>query len=356
MAEVTIGIPTLRRTQTARQSPFFSVVIPVYNRAGIVSAAVQSVLDQTEQDFEIIVVDDGSRDDPGAVVAQFADSRIRFVRQDNKGAAAARNRGIDLARGRFVALLDSDDRFLPHHLATMRRLLEGTKRVGYARLVVDRGEGLTFVKPPRAIRANEHMASYLLCDRGFVATTTLVVEAATAKQVRYDETLPYAQDTDMAIRLFQTGCEFVMAEEPGAIWRDIYDPQRASAGRKGARLTAWLEKLRPVIPATAYRGGRGWLIAKGLAPNDAFGALRLYLAAVLEGCYRPRLAAIVFLQIFLSDRLYRRLADKVIALLHGAVWSRAEQSAARTATRRTRRRHRLISNPAVQPPECAKDQ
>jgi len=313
---------------TDLHTPFFSVVIPVYNRADVFAMALQSALDQTEQDFEIIVVDDGSHDDPRAAVDRYSDSRIRFVRQDNKGGGAARNTGIDLARGRFIAFLDSDDWFLPTHLAAMRRLLEGTDGVaGYARMIVDRGKGRTFMKPPRAIRDDEHMATYLLCDRGFVPTTTLVVSAAMAKRVRYSETLPYAQDTDFAIRLFFAGCKFVMSNEPGAVWRDAYNPQRASAGRKGARLIEWLEILRPRIPDEAYRGGRGWTIAKGLVTTDFLGAMKLYLGAVARGCYSPRLAVIVGLQIFFPDRLYRWLADNTIAKFRGAVWSRMERGA-----------------------------
>jgi glycosyltransferase involved in cell wall biosynthesis len=315
---------------TEFRQPFFSVVIPVYNRASVFAMALQSVLDQSEQDFEIIVVDDGSQDDPKSTVDRYSDSRIRFVRQDNRGGGAARNTGIDLARGRFIAFLDSDDWFLPAHLATMRRLMEGTDGIaGYARMIVDRGQGRTFMKPPRAIRADEHMATYLLCDRGFVPTTTLVVGAAMAKQVRYSESLPYAQDTDFAIRLFLAGCKFVMAREASAVWRDAYSPNRASAGRKGARLAAWLEEMRPLIPEIAYRGGRGWMIAKGLVNTDIPGALKLYLGAVARGCYSPRLAAIVGLQIFFPDRLYRWLADNAIAKFRGAVWSHMEQGAVR---------------------------
>jgi glycosyltransferase involved in cell wall biosynthesis len=314
---------------TEPQAPFFSVVIPVYNRAAVFAMALQSVLDQTEQDFEVIVVDDGSHDDPKAAIDRYSDFRVRFVRQDNKGGGAARNTGIDLARGRFIAFLDSDDWFLPTHLATMRRLLEGTEGVaGYARMIVDRGKGRTFLKPPRAIRPDEHMATYLLCDRGFVPTTTLVVGAAMAKQVRYSEALPYAQDTDFAIRLYLAGCKFVMSEEPAAVWRDAFNPARASAGRKGARLIGWLEIMRPRIPHEAYVGARGWTIAKGVATTDALQALGLYLNAVIRGCYRPKLAAIVFLQIFFSDRLYRWLADNVVAKYRGAVWSRTDQTAA----------------------------
>jgi hypothetical protein len=77
----------------------------------------------------------------------------------------------------------------------------------------------------------------------------------------------------------------------------------------------WLEDMRSRIPARAYYGCRGWAIAKHVAMTSRPGALRLYLAALLRGCYPPGLAGIVFLQIFLSDRTYRNVADKAIARL-----------------------------------------
>lgn len=297
-------------------APFFSVIIPVYNRADVLDRALQSVLAQSFQDFEIVVVDDGSRDDPHAVIASVNDPRIRYVRQDNKGGAAARNRGFDEARGAFVALLDSDDHFLPHHLEQMHRLLDGTTNVvGYARIVVDRGDGVAMLKPPRAIRAGENMATYLLCDRGFVPTITIAVARQTARRVRYSEGWRFAEDNDFAIRLFLDGNEFRMIEEPGAVWDDTPNPNRTSSGRKNARLVPWLEDMKPKIPARAYYGCRGWSIAKGIVATEPFKALGYYLSAVLRGCYNPRLAAIIFLQIFLSDTLYRRVADRAIPVV-----------------------------------------
>ncbi|HSZ74527.1 MAG TPA: glycosyltransferase family 2 protein [Rhizomicrobium sp.] len=296
-------------------APFFSVVIPVYNRADALKTALESVRAQTCQDFEIVVVDDGSRDNPAEIVDAFNDPRIRFIRQENRGGGAARNTGLDAARGRFVALLDSDDQFLPHHLERMKDLLDGsTDLVGYAKMIVDRGNGRTLLKPPRALGPDEHMATYLLCDRGFVPTITIVVETNMARRIRYHEDLHAAEDTDFALRLFLAGCKFAMIEEPGAVWKDIYDPARTSAGRKGARLLHWIEELRPQIPARAYYGCRGWAIAKGIAPKHRMRALKLYLTALWHGCYRPRLAAIIFLQIFLSDRIYRRVADIAVSL------------------------------------------
>lgn len=297
-------------------TPLFSVIIPVYNRADVLADAIQSVLAQSLQDFEIVVVDDGSRDNPRAVAESFADPRIRFHAQANGGGGAARNAGIDLARGRYVAFLDSDDRYLPAHLETMRDLLAGkTGTVGYARMIVDRGCGRTILKPPRAIAEGEHMASYLLCDRGFVPTITIAVERETARRVRYTETVRAAEDTDFAIRLFIDGQRFEMAASPGAVWKDISDPNRTSSGRKGGRMISWLEEIRPQIPAKAYYGCRGWAIAKFVATTHPFEALGMYFSAVSRGCYRPGLAAVVFLQIFLSDRTYRRVADGAIAWL-----------------------------------------
>jgi len=299
-------------------APFFSVIIPVYNRADVLGAAVASVLAQSEQDFEIVVVDDGSKDHPERALP--ADPRIRFVAQENKGGGAARNTGIDIARGNFVAFLDSDDLYLPDHLAAMRALLaHTTQTVGYARMVVDRGCGRTFLKPPRAIAEGEHMATYLLCDRGFVPTITVVVERETARRVRYHEDLRAAEDTDFAIRLFLAGQRFVMADAPGAVWKDIPDPARTSAGRKGGRMIPWLEEMRPLIPARAYHGCRGWAIAKHVAIGNRWAALKLYLSAAVRGCYPPGLAGIVFLQIFLSDSAYRGVADGAIRWLRAGL-------------------------------------
>lgn len=294
-------------------APYFSIVIPAYNRANIVGEAVGSVLAQTFQDFEIVVVDDGSADDTVSVVSAIPDNRIRLIRQANAGGSAARNRGIDEARGRFIAFLDSDDRFLPQHLASMKRLVDGTQGVvAYSPIIVDRGEGNTFVKPPRPIREHESMADYVMRDRGFVQTSGLVVPTALARRVKYRLGLPFGQDTDFAIRLDLAGARFLMADKPSVVWNDIYDPARVSAARKGDRVTGWLEEMRPVISRKAYFGYRGWHVAKGVAPKQPLKAVIYYLHALFIGCYRPKLAAAVFLQIVLPTDIYRRFADRVV--------------------------------------------
>jgi glycosyltransferase involved in cell wall biosynthesis len=308
-------------------APFFSVVIPVFNRAGSLRKAIESVRGQTFQDFEIVVVDDGSNDNPGAVVDGFTDSRIRYFRQANAGGGAARNHGIDEARGQFIAFLDSDDTFLPHHLESMHALLKGTSYlVGYARVRVDRGDNRGFLKPRHGRAPGQDMASYLLRDRGFTPTITLVAPREAARRIRFHEKLRAAEDTDFAIRLSLAGYRFCMLEEPGAVWNDGFDPHRQSLGRGGEELGLWLESLRPAIASRAYHGGRGWAYAKGIVHQRPLRALGLYLNALLRGCYRPSLAAIIFLQIFLSHAAYRRLADCAIGQLRAGLREPAKKA------------------------------
>ena len=298
-------------------TPFFSVIVPVYNRAHVLERALRSVLAQSWQDFEIVVVDDGSSDNPRAVLDRIRDSRIRYLRQDNQGGGMARNTAINAAKGRVIAPLDSDDVFLPLHLERMRLLLDGKENVaGYARVLVNRGDGRTFLKPPRAIGAQEDTAEYLLCERGFIPTITLVVAREMAQRVRYHPKLRAAEDTDFAIRLALEGCRFEMTAEPGAVWNDLAEPTRSSANNRAEEFGAWLEDMHPRLSDRAWHGARGWAYAKLLAHNGRkLQALWLYLNAVLRGCYRPRLAAVIFLQIFLAAKNYRALADASISWL-----------------------------------------
>lgn len=101
-----------------------SVIIPLYNKAPYVGRALDSVAAQTFRDFELIVVDDGSTDGSGQLVADYADARVRLIRQPNAGPGAARNRGIAEAGGELLAFLDADDEWTPEFLSECVRTLD----------------------------------------------------------------------------------------------------------------------------------------------------------------------------------------------------------------------------------------
>lgn len=107
-------------------TPFFSIVVPCYNRAGLVVTAIQSILNQDYEDYEVLIVDDGSTDDTGERVKAImnGDNRVKYFFKENEERSIARNFGIARALGKYVTFLDSDDFLHPTHLKTANHLLE----------------------------------------------------------------------------------------------------------------------------------------------------------------------------------------------------------------------------------------
>ena len=120
-------------SQTLPEEGRVSVVIPCYNQAHFLSEAIESVLCQTYKDFEVIVVDDGSEDDTQEVASKYSakDPRVRLIRQENRGLAGARNRGLSESRGEYVVFLDSDDRLLEEALEVGVRELEAHPKCAF---------------------------------------------------------------------------------------------------------------------------------------------------------------------------------------------------------------------------------
>ena len=105
-----------------------SVIIPVYNKAEYVNDCVESFRAQTDDNFDIVIIDDGSTDDSPSICSKLAESdeRIRYYRTENRGAAAARNYGLNKAEGKYVAFADADDTVKPEYLAYLRNNLENS--------------------------------------------------------------------------------------------------------------------------------------------------------------------------------------------------------------------------------------
>jgi len=103
--------------------PFFSIVVPAYNRDSFISRCIESILDQEFENWEAVIVDDGSSDKTRDVILSYKDDRIRYFYKENGGASSARNIGLDRANGKYIAFLDSDDEYKPDHLKAIHRLL-----------------------------------------------------------------------------------------------------------------------------------------------------------------------------------------------------------------------------------------
>jgi len=182
-----------------------SVIIPTYNRAHLVGRAIQSVINQTFRDFELIVVDDASFDSTEEVVKSFNDVRIRYLKHEsNRGAAAARNTGIMLSKGEYIAFQDSDDEWLPEKLEKQVKVFEteslevGVVYTGYYRLQDNR----RIYFPNANVTKKEGDISKSLLKGYFITTQAVLVRRECFEKAGlFDENLPRLQDWELFIRI-----------------------------------------------------------------------------------------------------------------------------------------------------------
>lgn len=218
-----------------KKHPCVSVIIPSYNRANYLPEALDSVLAQTYQDFEVIVVDDGSTDNTESAVFPYL-SRIRYVKQNNSERSAARNHGIRLASGEFIAFLDSDDFWRPSKLEKQVAFLKKHPDVDLVYTWLDicdmGGRPLKLVKDGRPL-TTQHGASvfYPLLLRNFVvggATTVMARRSAIELAGGFDEGLRHVEDWDLWLRMALRG-QFGFIPESLAFYRvnhaNVYEKQ-----------------------------------------------------------------------------------------------------------------------------------
>jgi glycosyltransferase involved in cell wall biosynthesis len=181
------------------------VILPTYNRAHLISRSIQSVLAQTYNDFELIVVDDGSTDNTEEVVRALNDRRISYLKHSsNRGVSAARNTGIKAARGSYIAFQDSDDEWLPQKLEKQLALFQQDKKgdlglVLCERLLIKEREEIW--RTPETNRLNyEQLLSYL---GAFVQGTPqfLFKRDLTEPELYFDENLRAWEDWDLMVRI-----------------------------------------------------------------------------------------------------------------------------------------------------------
>jgi glycosyltransferase involved in cell wall biosynthesis len=198
--------------------PKVSVIIPTHNRADLLQSAISSVLNQTFNEFEIIVIDDHSTDSTSSVVAGFNDQRIKYIQNKGKnGPSVARNLGINNARGEYIAFLDDDDEWLPAKLEKQTGILDvSPKKVCgiYSRpLLIDKRTGKTFSENSGFPQLKGNLLSQLLIKNP-IHTCTLVVRKKCLDQIGlFDETMRYMEDRDLWIRLAMRW-DFQYIDEP----------------------------------------------------------------------------------------------------------------------------------------------
>ncbi|MCC2614822.1 glycosyltransferase family 2 protein [Aestuariibacter halophilus] len=253
----------------ASTTPFFSIVVPTYNRAHLISKTLQSLLTQSEQDFEVLVVDDCSGDIErlSQIISELDDERFSLLKHEkNLNGAAARNTGINASKGKYIAFLDSDDTWPDKRLAAMRAAIECTPE---ADRVVFYGQ-VDFKFPeqshgrimPEVGIGGGSVAEYLFIHGGLIQTSTIVCSSALAKAVGFDERFIRHQDYDFCLRAEANGYLFKFIPHVVSNWLRY---KGASTFKKGATFDFckfWLAEMKQYMSETASKNYQ----AKVLAP------------------------------------------------------------------------------------------
>lgn len=203
-----------------KETALVSVIIPTYNRARLLEESIESVLNQTYRNIEILVIDDGSKDDTKERVLSIEDCRVRYVWRNNAGACAARNTGLELALGEYVAFQDSDDLWVADKLSKQIDLLNIEKTnvciCKMRSLNMQTGE-LRTVSPRRGKISLES-----LLMGNYVSTQMILAKKKCFENICFDLNLRRLQDWDLALQLIQSN-KFSFVPEELVIQRIQHD-------------------------------------------------------------------------------------------------------------------------------------
>lgn len=239
------------------KNPMISVIIPTYNRVTVITRAIRSVQKQTYQDFEIIVVDDGSTDDTEKVIHSFNESRITYIKHErNLNGAVARNTGINVAKGRYIAFLDSDDEWLPEKLEKQLFKLQLSRNENvlcYSQLYYSNSDTKErTILPLRGMLSGETLDEYLFVNDGVMQTSTLMIPGKLMKKLKFNPNLIRHQDWDLCLQFSQAGVEFIYLDEPLTVWNQERSLNRVSHSNNYKFSLNWINTHRNNITKDTY--------------------------------------------------------------------------------------------------------
>ena len=243
-------------------APRVSIVVPAYNVAETMAETLRALLAQTFQDFELLVIDDGSNDRTPAIARSFGDRRLRLVQQANRGLAGARNTGIHHARGEFIGFCDADDLWRPEKLAAHVRHLETRPEVGISfsgsEMIDMQGRPTGLAQRPRltgitaahVFRRNPiGNGSAPVIRRAALEAIAFRPAQETLRDWWFDESFRQSEDIECWLRLMLT-TDWEIEGVPGLLTRYRVAPGGLSAGitRQFAFWERMVEKLAPLAP------------------------------------------------------------------------------------------------------------
>lgn len=192
-------------------NPFFSVIVPTYNRVHFLSTTIESVLYQTFNDWELIIVDDGSTDNTKELIEKYTDSRIRYIWQENQERSAARNNGISISKGQYICFLDSDDYFLKNRLELLHKEIiarENLVAFFYTGILYEKN-GI-FDKKEEWDNNCKNTLDYIVYN--VIGNPQVCVHRTILDQHKYNIQFSISEDMELWIRIKSAGYIFIFLE------------------------------------------------------------------------------------------------------------------------------------------------
>ncbi|PMP07275.1 hypothetical protein BCS94_09930 [Vibrio breoganii] len=234
------------------ENPLISVVIPVYNRSHIIQRTIDSVLNQTYQNIEIIIVDDCSNDSEGLIEIIDNYSNVIYTRHSvNRHGSAARNTGMKLATGDYIALLDSDDAWETNKIEVYLSTLLNHDVDFLFSQVMKYGSKNRLV-PIFGLNPGESYSDYLLYRNGSIQTSTLFFHRDIFNDIKFDENLVRFQDYDFILEMEKNNKTSFFIEQPLTIMYDDDQENRISNSTNIEPAINWLNKIQCHISKKAY--------------------------------------------------------------------------------------------------------
>lgn len=291
------------------QNPKISVIIPTYNRAHLISRAIQSVLDQTYRDLEIIVVDDGSADNTEEVIKSFKNEKIRYLQHNkNKGASAARNTGIRASRGEYIAFQDSDDEWFPDKLEKQIKAFNNSSpEVGvvYSGFYRVEGDKKIYVPNDDRFTYKEGNIHGELLKGNFVGTPAVLIKKECFERVKYfDEYIPALEDWELWIEISKH-YHFKYIDEP--LLNSYSTPNSVNLNQKNllkAREIILKNHLNDFSKSKKILSEHYFYIAVELCSNGDFKNGRSYLIKAVKTNYLNVNAILRLTVLLFGQRIY----------------------------------------------------
>lgn len=228
-------------------TPFFSVIIPTYNRAGLIGTCIASVTAQLFGDFEIIVVDDGSTDNTADVVKAIADERIRYIRQENGERSKARNTGTKAATGGYITFLDSDDCFYPDHLEKAKEMIVHNRNAEFFHMryeLINPQNGTKRQMPLLTGNLNRELTT-----SNFMSCNAVFLSKRVAQANLFNESISFMEDWELWLRI---AAQHPLVYSPVITSAIIEHDNRSVLQTDKARLISDVSKFLDIVTADKH--------------------------------------------------------------------------------------------------------